>query len=125
MRLLAWLALVLALAGCATLREAGPGEGNRVVRELGTKVDPVKQQVAVDGQRIQVERPVYFAVFKPRGFVSTNNDPSGRPRVIDLLPTLAGDDLAGRLQSLVVALRDPSRDDDVAAVAVRVTNPSR
>ncbi len=35
MRLLAWLALVLALAGCATIRETGPGEGNRVVRELG------------------------------------------------------------------------------------------
>ncbi|WP_167880540.1 SpoIIE family protein phosphatase [Nocardioides guangzhouensis] len=44
----------------------------------------------------------------------------GQARVLDLLPTLAGDDLAGRLQSLVVALRDPSRDDDVAAVAVRV-----
>lgn len=48
----------------------------------------------------------------------------GQARVLDLLPTLAGDDLAGRLQSLVVALRDPSRDDDVAAVAVRVAAPT-
>ena len=46
----------------------------------------------------------------------------GQARVLDLLPTLAGDDLAGRLQSLVVALRDPSRDDDVAAPASMVTD---
>jgi PAS domain S-box-containing protein len=49
---------------------------------------------------------------------------AGQARVLDLLPTLAGEDLAGRLQSLVMALRDPSRDDDVAAVAVRVAGPA-
>ena len=58
----------------------------QVVRELGTKVDPRRQQVAVDGQKIHQERTVYFAVNKPKGYVSTNNDPSGRPRVVDLLP---------------------------------------
>jgi 23S rRNA pseudouridine2605 synthase len=29
---------------------------------------------------------VYYAVHKPKGYVSTNQDPAGRPRVIDLLP---------------------------------------
>ncbi len=58
----------------------------QVVRELGTKVDPRRQQVAVDGQKIHQERTVYFAVNKPKGYVSTNYDPSGRPRVVDLLP---------------------------------------
>ncbi|MDX2035642.1 MAG: pseudouridine synthase [Isosphaeraceae bacterium] len=61
----------------------------KVVRELGTKVQVRKAEIAVDGQRIRKERHVYFAVYKPKGYVSTNNDPSGRPRVLDLLPEIA------------------------------------
>ena len=57
----------------------------QVVRELGTKVDPRTQKIAVDGQRVRAERPVYFAVNKPKGYVSTNADPAGRPRVVDLV----------------------------------------
>lgn len=60
----------------------------KVVRELGTRVDPQHAKIAVDGQRIHPERMVYFAVSKPKGYVSTNNDPSGRPRVVDLLPEI-------------------------------------
>src|SRR5438105_4669835 len=55
----------------------------QVVRELGTRIDPKRAQIAVDGERVRLERPVYFAVNKPKGYVSTNNDPSGRPRVVD------------------------------------------
>jgi 23S rRNA pseudouridine2605 synthase len=58
----------------------------QVVRELGTKVDPEKATIAVDGERIHLEKMVYYAVNKPKGYVSTNDDPAGRPRVIDLLP---------------------------------------
>lgn len=57
-----------------------------VVRELGTRIDPAAATIAVDGERIQLERMVYYAVNKPKGYVSTNEDPAGRPRVIDLLP---------------------------------------
>ena len=60
----------------------------QVVRELGTRVDPQQAKVEVDGQRVQGERLVYFAVHKPKGYVSTNNDPAGKPRVIDLLPEI-------------------------------------
>ena len=51
----------------------------QVVRELGTKVDPTTAKIALDGQKIQVERPVYYAVHKPKGYVSTNHDPAGKP----------------------------------------------
>ena len=57
----------------------------RVVRELGTKVAP-GQQVTVDGQPLRVERPVYWLVNKPRGYLCTNFDPAGRPRAVDLVP---------------------------------------
>ncbi len=58
----------------------------RKVRELGTKVDPQAQQVTVDGQPVKMERPVYWLVNKPRGYLCTNEDPAGRPRAVDLVP---------------------------------------
>jgi 23S rRNA pseudouridine2605 synthase len=58
----------------------------RVVRDLGTRVDPAGQKVAVDGQPLKAERPVYWLLNKPRGVLCTNHDPAGRPRAIDLIP---------------------------------------
>ena len=58
----------------------------QVVTELGVKVDPTTQTVAVDGQELEKDKKVYYAVNKPVGVISTNADPEGRPRVIDLLP---------------------------------------
>jgi 23S rRNA pseudouridine2605 synthase len=57
-----------------------------VVRELGTRVDPARQKVFVDGQPLRAERPVYWLVHKPRGYLCTNHDPAGRPLAIDLVP---------------------------------------
>lgn len=58
----------------------------QTVRELGTRVDPQSQGVTLDGQAVRPERTVYYLVYKPRGYLSTTYDPSGRPIVLDLLP---------------------------------------
>ncbi|RUL88088.1 pseudouridine synthase [Tautonia sociabilis] len=60
----------------------------QVVRDLATKVDPGSAAIAVDGERIRREKTVYLAVYKPKGFITSNADPAGRPRVIDLVPGL-------------------------------------
>jgi 23S rRNA pseudouridine2605 synthase len=60
----------------------------QVIRELGTRVDPDRARIAVDGEAIRRESMVYYAVNKPKGYVSTNVDPAGRPRVVDLLPEI-------------------------------------
>jgi 23S rRNA pseudouridine2605 synthase len=60
--------------------------GGRVVRELGTKVEPDAAGVCVDGQPLQAERAVHWLVNKPRGVLCTNHDPAGRRRAIDLVP---------------------------------------
>lgn len=57
----------------------------KTVRELGVRVDPMSANIAVDGERVRLERAVYYAVNKPKGYVSTNDDPAGRPRVVDIL----------------------------------------
>ncbi len=58
----------------------------QIVRELGTQIDPATRQVFVDDDPIRAERFVYWAVNKPRGYLCTNNDPSGRPLMLDLVP---------------------------------------
>ncbi|WP_435006986.1 pseudouridine synthase [Tundrisphaera lichenicola] len=89
--------------------------GGKVVKELGTKVDPAREPVAVDGQKVQIERPVYFAVYKPKGYVSTNDDPSGRPRVLDLLPEIPQRVYTvGRLDEMSVGLMLLTNDGDLA-----------
>src|SRR5271165_2029814 len=71
---------------CEELIRAGRVSINgAAIRDLATRVTP-EQTVAVDGAPIHAERPVYWLVNKPRGYLCTNNDPAGRPRAIDLVP---------------------------------------
>ncbi len=58
----------------------------QIVREIGTRVDPVEQEIMVDGTAIHTEKPVYWLVNKPRGYLCTNHDPAGRPLALDLVP---------------------------------------
>ena len=58
----------------------------KVAKELGTKVDPDKDHVTVDGRPLKAKRKLYLAVHKPKGYICSRNDPEGRPSVNDLLP---------------------------------------
>lgn len=58
----------------------------RVVRELGTKVDPAKDHVKVDGRHLKEVPPqVFLMLNKPKGYMSSLSDPAGRPTITDLL----------------------------------------
>jgi 23S rRNA pseudouridine2605 synthase len=57
-----------------------------VVTELGSKADPSKDHIKVDGKLINPKQPpTYIMLNKPAGFVTTMSDPEGRPTVQDLL----------------------------------------
>ena len=61
-----------------------------VVTEMGTKADPASDKIAIDGAPIPGrEEFLYFALNKPKGFVTTVNDPQGRPTVMDLMRGVA------------------------------------
>ena len=58
-----------------------------VVTELGSKVDPARDVVTVDGVTVSIaERPRYLMLYKPAGYLTTMSDPHGRPTVAELVP---------------------------------------
>jgi pseudouridine synthase len=58
---------------------------SKVVTELGTKVDPRRDEIRVDGQRIQAESYIYIMLNKPRGVLSVMEDERGRSALGDLV----------------------------------------
>jgi pseudouridine synthase len=74
--------------GCETIILEGrvTVNGSRI-DTLGTRVDPTRDAVKVDGKRIRArtDPPVVLALNKPRGYVTTVSDPQGRPTVMDLV----------------------------------------
>jgi len=72
---------------CEQLIESGQVTVNgKVVMDLPAWVDPKRDRISVKGKSIRrLEKPVYVLLFKPRGVVSTNDDPEGRQRAIDLV----------------------------------------
>lgn len=57
-----------------------------VVRELGSKIDPTRDHVKVDGRHLKPAPPHVFVMLnKPTGCLSSLTDPVGRPTVRDML----------------------------------------
>ena len=58
-----------------------------IVTELGTKADPSRDVIKVDGRRLATATPErrYLLLNKPRGVVSTRSDPQRRTTVIELV----------------------------------------
>jgi 23S rRNA pseudouridine2605 synthase len=61
------------------------------VTELGTKADPEQDHIRVDGKLLHApERSSYFALNKPKGYVTTVSDEKNRPTVMDLVHGIKG-----------------------------------
>jgi 23S rRNA pseudouridine2605 synthase len=86
----------------------------QIVSELGTTVDPTKDNVRVDGVPLRQQKLVYYAVNKPTGVLSTNADPKGRQRVIDLVPNSERVFPVGRLDQNSQGLMLLTNDGDLA-----------
>ena len=109
---------------CEDLIAAGRVAVNgRVVRELGTRINPAVDAVAVDGVPVPVVPDlVYLALNKPRGVLTTMADDQGRPCVGDYV-TDRPDRVfhVGRLDADSEGLLLLTNDGDLAH---RLTHPS-
>ena len=88
---------VMAEAGIASRRacekiitEGRVRVNGRIVTELGTRVRKGRDRIEVDNQLITAEPLKVIVLNKPRGVVSTANDPEGRETVVDLVKDAGG-----------------------------------
>lgn len=114
---------VLAHAGVASrraaeglIREGRVTVNGRVVTELGSKADPLRDDVRLDGERLRAERHRVLALHKPPGVMTTLADPEGRPTIRDFLPP-GGERVypVGRLDFNTAGLLLLTNDGELAA----------
>lgn len=78
---------VAARRKCEQLITAGRVSVNgKAATVLGTKVDPDRDSVTVDGQAVAVLDRFYVLLNKPKGCITAVSDDRGRPTVMDYLP---------------------------------------
>ncbi|MGB1094012.1 MAG: pseudouridine synthase, partial [Bacteroidia bacterium] len=92
------------------------------ITDLGTKVSK-KDVVKVDGKRIMPEKPVYLLLNKPKGYITTTNDPEGRKTVMDLIDLPGKERIypVGRLDRNTTGVLLLTNDGEVSQ---KLTHPS-
>ncbi len=93
-----------------------------VVSELGTKVKP-SDDVRFNDERIQGEKKVYLVLNKPKGYVTSMEDPHADKTVMDLVKNACTERIypVGRLDKNSLGLLLFTNDGDVAS---QLTHPS-
>lgn len=93
-----------------------------IVTELGTKVKP-SDEVRFNDERIQGEKKVYLVLNKPKGYVTSMEDPHADKTVMDLVKNACTERIypVGRLDKNSVGLLLFTNDGDVAS---QLTHPS-
>lgn len=118
---------ILARAGYGSRRaaeemiEAGRVSVNGAIARVGDKADAGRDAIKVDGSRIAAAAtPVYYAVYKPRGVLSTTGGPEPRQKVVDLIPGGEQLHLVGRLDKESEGLMLLTNDGELTQ---RVSHP--
>jgi 23S rRNA pseudouridine2605 synthase len=119
----------LARAGVLSRRKAeelvanGRVTVNGTLAQVGQTVDPERDVIKVDGERIGAPAPLeWFVLHKPAGVITSRHDPEGRRTVFDLVPARPGLTYVGRLDFLTEGVLLLTTD---GAAAHRLTHPSR
>ena len=120
---------IIARSGLCSRREADRmvAEGRVTVdgrvAEIGEKVDPAKVHIKVDGKSLKApETPRYLLLYKPRGVMTTCDDPEERKTVLDIVHPAIRERVypVGRLDYNSEGLLILTNDGELAA---RVAHP--
>lgn len=118
---------ILARAGYGSRRaceklilEGRVSVAGKAVRVLGSRADPQKQEIRVDGEPVRAEKPAYFLLHKPRGVICSTHDPAGRPLAVKLIDDPRRLFTVGRLDEDSEGLLLVTNDGELAN---RLTHP--
>ena len=120
----------IANAGICSRREADTlitlGEvkvNNKIVIELGTKIDPSVDVVHYGGQLVRGEHKRYLLLNKPKNYITTTDDPRKRQTVLDLIAGACKERLypVGRLDRQSTGVLLLTNDGDLTK---KLTHPS-
>jgi 23S rRNA pseudouridine2605 synthase len=83
----------LAQGGVASRRKADElisagkvSVNGKTVRQMGVDVDVEKDNVTLNGKLVKKEKPIIYAIYKPKGVISTVSDIHASQTIIDILP---------------------------------------
>lgn len=119
----------LANAGVASRREADElikagtvTVNGKPVTEMGFKVEP-NDEVRFNGSLLGAEKKVYYALNKPKGFITTTDDPKARKTVMELMANTGKERIypVGRLDRPTTGVLLFTNDGDMAK---KLTHPS-
>jgi 23S rRNA pseudouridine2605 synthase len=102
-------------SGCVTVN-------GKIVSELGVKVS-LSDDVKFNGQSLNPQRKVYLLLNKPKGFVTTTDDPQERKTVMDLISKACSERIypVGRLDKETSGVLLFTNDGDLSK---KLTHPS-
>jgi pseudouridine synthase len=120
---------ILAKSGVAARRKAEElitagrvAVNGEVVRELGSRADPDRDRITLDGRVLEQPRtPTYIVLWKPAGVVTTAKDELNRRTVVDLVRCDTRVFPVGRLDMDAEGVLLMTDDGDLAAA---LTHPS-
>ncbi|WP_164112867.1 MULTISPECIES: pseudouridine synthase [Sphingobacterium] len=86
------------------------------VTELGTKVDPAKDEIRYNNERLKREKMVYVLLNKPKDYITTTDDPQERRTVMELVSKATKERIypVGRLDRNTTGLLLMTNDGNLA-----------
>jgi 23S rRNA pseudouridine2605 synthase len=91
------------------------------VKEQGVRIDPQKDDVQLNGKKLQPPKAVYYLVNKPKGIISTTSDEYGRKNITSLVPKVGKIYPVGRLDKETTGLILLTNDGELTNL---LTHPS-
>jgi pseudouridine synthase len=98
------------------IKEGRVTVNKKTVTELGTKIDPEKDLVKIDGEPVKSRSKfIYVLLNKPKGYITSTSDELGRPIVMDLVKLKERIYPVGRLDYDTEGLLLLTNDGELAA----------
>ncbi len=94
----------------------------KTITKLSTEVDPEKDEIFFDGERLKLVESVYFLLNKPKGVIATTSDEKNRTAVTDLIKTNLKIFPVGRLDANTTGVLLLTNDGDFANKLIHPSN---